>query len=630
MRYSRVIPAAVAVGLLSSLMLPAVAFAATPAPTPVDDTVEPTAAGSDYAGDPDAEALLVAGEERRIASVRAIANAADWSGAAHYKPYRLATGGLYTLVLVEREAPYTIDDLVKLAPKTFARQPDRSYLLSENIVVDEGATLLLKQDDGLTLHLASNDDSFVSIVTLGGSLTIEGTPDEPATVSSWDLNDGKTDSDTTDGRAFIRVVSGHAELANATFDHLGFWSGGTGGVSLTGTDALDIDTEDLATGKDQREAAIATDTAVPEIYGNELLPAEGEAEELPIDADLTSYSYVSATIQNVVFSNNAFGLFVTSAEGVVIRDSEVKNSLVDGIIMHRFVTNSEITRTSSHDNEKDGFRLTRGTSGIVLDRLTAKKNGANGISLNGKPLAEGPSATGTSVGSYGNNEVSNSTSSNNGRYGIEVLGGSNVQIDSNQVDNNVMGIVIGAGAEGVIVKNNMVEENDKQGIALRTAGTDATVQGNTVVGGEIGIYARDAGGRFERNTVERVSNHAITLIGDTGASVIKKNTVSGAGPSAIDVARTDASSVSDNDTDEWRSTKPLGVILRGIFQPLTVMWLLLALLLVISALSSIGRNHNGFRHPYASLAPLSSYTKGVIDRESLDSLTARAQTGAHS
>jgi hypothetical protein len=61
-----------------------------------------------------------------------------------------------------------------------------------------------------------------------------------------------------------------------------------------------------------------------------------------------------------------------------------------------------------------------------------------------------------------------------------------------------------------------------------------------------------------------------------------------------------------------------------------VMWLVLALLLVISALSSIGRNHNGFRHPYASLAPLSSYTKGVIDRESLGSLKPRAQTGQHS
>jgi nitrous oxidase accessory protein NosD len=620
------VTASLAAGLvIAGLALPGAAVAdSTPSPSPTEH--DDTLAGENYAGDPEAEALLVATEERRIASVRAIANAADWSGAAQYKPYRLATGKLYTLVLVARDAPYTIDDLEALAPRTFARQPDGSYLLSENIVVDEGASLDLSDPDGLTLHLSSNSESFVSIITLGGSFTVEGTLTQPATVTSWDINTGKPDLDTTDGRSYIRVVGGHADLGQAFFTHLGFWSGATGGVSLTGTDALDIETADLATGKDQRIAA--GDSANPEVFGNELIPADEGASLLPIDADLTSYGYVSALINNVTFDGNAFGIFVTSAEGVVIRDSEVKNSLVDGVIMHRFVSNSEISRTSSHDNAMDGFKLTRGTSGIVLERLTAKHNGANGISLNGRPLAEGPSATGTAVGSYGNNTVSNSTSEDNARYGIDVLGGNGVQLDSNAVNDNAMGIVVGAGADEVVIKNNSVEGSAKQGIALRSAGSDALVQGNTVVGGDIGIYARDAGGTFERNTVEEVSNHAITLIGRTGDSVISKNTVSGVGPSAIDVARAAETRVSGNDIDGWRSTKPLDVVLRGIFQPLTVMWLLLAVLLIVSAFSSIGRKHTGFRHPYSNLAPLSSYSKGVVDRDALERLR-RSQSGKH-
>jgi hypothetical protein len=617
-RAKRMLPAVAALALAGAVLVPASPAAAetTPSPSPTSEISE-TTGGDSYEGDAVAEALIVAAEERRIDSVKAVANAAEWSGANGFKPYRLSTGGVYTLVLVARSAPYTIDDLVRLAPKTFARQPDGSYLLSENIVVGEDASLTLEDPDGLTLHLASNEDSFVSIVTLGGSLTVKGTTAEPAIVSSWNINDGKVDTDTTDGRGYIRVVGGRAEFSDAEFRQLGFWSGGTGGVSLTGTDALDIGTDELSSATEAREEAIANGTAVPEVFGTELLPTEGEAAELPIDADLSSYGYVSADIKNVVFSGNAFGLFVTSAEGVVIRDSEVDNSLVDGIVLHRFVTNSEIARTTSHNNAMDGFRLTRGTSGITLERLTAKNNGNNGISLNGKPLADGPSASGTSVGSYGNNQVSNSTSSDNTRYGIEVLGGTSVQVDSNSVERNQMGIVIGGGAEGVVVKNNLVERNDKQGIALRTAGTDAQVTGNTVVGGEIGVYVRDAGGRFERNTIEGVTNHAVTLIGETGSSDITKNTVSGAGPSAIDVARTDHTTVGVNDMDDWRSTKPLGVVLRGIFQPLTVMWLVLGLLLVVSALSSIGRNNNGFRHPYESLAPLSSFTRGVIDRDSL-------------
>jgi hypothetical protein len=623
----RFVPAIAATCLISMFVLPGVAPAAAgtaPSDAPTTSPTDESVAGESYAGDGEAEALLVASEERRLANVRAIANAADWSGAAQYKPYRLATGKLYTLVLVEREAPYTIGDLEKLAPRTFARQPDGSYLLSENIVVDEGASLDLTDSEGLTLHMASSNESFVSIITLGGSFTVQGTSEEPAVITSWDGNDGKPDSDTTDGRSYIRIVGGHADLAYTSFTSLGFWSGATGGLSLTGTDALDIDTATLATGKDQ--ALAEGDAANPEVFGKELLPAEGEADVLPMDADLTSYSYVSALINNVTFDGNAFGLFITSAEGVVIRDSEVKNSLVDGIIMHRFVTNSEITRTTSHDNAMNGVMLTRGTSGIVLDRVTSNDNGANGISLNGRPLAEGPSATGTPIGSYGNNEVSNSVTKNNGRYGIDVLGGKGVQVDSNQVSGNAMGIVVGVGAEAVVIKNNLVEDSAKQGIAFRDAGTDALVRGNTITGGEIGIYARDAGGTFERNTIEDVTNHGITLIGATSRSVIDNNTTSGVGPSAIDTARAADTVVTDNDVDGWRSTKPLDVVLRGIFQPLTVMWLLLGLLLIISAVSSIGRKNTSFTHPYENLAPLSTFSKGVIDR---DELRLNKQSGRH-
>ena len=69
-----------------------------------------------------------------------------------------------------------------------------------------------------------------------------------------------------------------------------------------------------------------------------------------------------------------------------------------------------------------------------------------GASHTGLPLANGPSATGISVGSYGNNSVSNSIVSDNGRYGVEVVGGVNLGVLSNQVSGNDMGIVVREGA----------------------------------------------------------------------------------------------------------------------------------------------------------------------------------------
>jgi parallel beta-helix repeat protein len=574
-----------------------------------------------YGGDPEAEALVSSTEDRRLIEVRAIANAADWSGVAHYKPYRLATGNLYTLVLVARDAPYTLSDLEDLAPRTFRREPDGSWLLSENIVVEDGATLDLSDKDGLTLHLQSNSEAFASIVTLGGSLVVAGTYDQPTRISSWDPDAGAVDTDTSDGRAYIRVVGGHAELSKAFFTDLGFWSGMTGGVSMTGTDIPDKGTDTLArkgtNASDSDEAAsaaAAADDASTEVFGTELLPTD-EASVLDMDPDLSGYSYVSAMVRDVTFDGNAFGLFVTSADGVVVRDSAIKDSLVDGMVFHRNVSNSEVENTTSTGNALDGFDVNRASSGIVLQRLTATGNGKNGITMNGRALAEGPSATGMPTGVYGNNSLSNSKSSDNARYGVEVIGGTDIEIDGNTMTGNEVGIVVGQGAEKVALTDNTIEESSLQGIALRAAGTGGTIKGNTISGGDIGIYLRDAGASISRNTVEDVDNHAITLIGATGTSRITDNVVSGRGPSAIDTARTENAVRADNDDSDWRSTKPLGVVLRSIFQPLTIMWLSLALILVVTAITSVGRNRRGFVHPYANLAPLSTFTRGEASRD---------------
>ena len=599
-------------GLASAVMIPALVVIPSMSAGAADSDDEAFVESESYVGDPTSEALLVAGEDRRLIDIRAISNAATWTGASQFKPYRLVTGNTYTLVLTDRDAAYSFDDLRELSPRTLVRQPDGSYLLSENIVVEEGATLSLRSDDGLILRMVSNPDAFVSIVTMGGSLTIEGTPEEPVEVSSWDPDTGTVDSDTSDGRAYIRVIGGHAGLGDASFHHLGFWAGMTGGVSLTGTELPEVSDRSSKISHRDDDLVETEVESNPTVYGSELIPAGEELTTLSLEPDLSGYSYVSAAIRSVTFSDNAFGLFVTSAEGVDVRDSVIENSLVDGLVFHRHVTNSRVTSTSSTNNAVDGFAMSRASTGVIFDKLTATGNGRNGIAVDGRPLAAGPSATGSPTGTYGNNEISSSTSKNNGHYGIDVLGGTNLTLASNSVSDNEMGIVVRGGVETVVVKNNLVENSDKQGIALRDTVTGATVQGNTVVGGDIGIYLRDAYGLVDRNVIEDVGNHAITLIGTAAVTTISNNTVSGTGPSAIDVSRARDTVLEDNNAEEWRSTKPLDVILRGIFQPLTVMWLSLGLLVVITAITGIRRKRTGIVHPYANLAPLSSLTKGVV------------------
>jgi hypothetical protein len=578
-------------------------------------------------GNPALEALLIASEERRLVDVRTISNAAGWTNANQGKPYRLQTGSTYTLVLIERRSPYTIDDLLKLSPRTFTRLPDGSYLLSENIVVAQGATLDLSSKEGVVLKMASNHDYFVSIVTIGGDLRIAGTVERPLEVMAWDASKGEVDTNTADGRAYLRVTGGKAALSDARFHHLGFWSGLTGGIAISGTGTPDVLADPKAetwrdTVADKQQAAAAT--RKQEVFGMELLPT-GETSSMEIAPDLMGFSNASATVRNIDVDHNAYGLFVAHADGVSIQDSIFTENMVHGVMLHRSVINSVVFNSEASNNAVDGFYVSRATTGVVLDRVTSENNGRNGIMVSGAPLADGPNATGVPIGNYGNNQVTDSKVRGNGRYGIELSGGTHMLIDGNAVSGHDMGIVASNDMDHVSVTNNFVEASTKHGIALRGTVTDADVERNTVIGGETGIYFRDASGTIGHNHIEGVTNHAVSIVGTVGAVAISANVATGSGPSAFDTARTGQATVADNDASEWRSTKPLGVILRSIFQPLTIMWCLLGLLLLATAVTGLrsGRRRR-LRDPFAAQAPLSSFTRGEITREEADKLRAAA------
>lgn len=601
-------------GLASAgvVLMPTVAEAATPGGS---GNTAPPVTGRPYPGDPAKEAAIVATEDQRIYNLRAITAAARWQGIATVTPYEVNLGSIPTLVLVGRTDPYTLADLQGLIPSTFVRQPDATYLLTENIVVETGGVLNLSNPDGMTIHLSSSSKGFVSIVGLGGSIQIDGSAKAPVRIGSWDATLGAIDTNTADGRAYVRLIGGTANFSYVNFDHLGFWSGGTGGIALTGTS---IKASTLA--KVAAPKTVAPPVAA-KVHGVTIKPVgpTGTITDVAsaIAGETGGYSYVTASLSHVSIEANAYGLFVNGSKGVEIANTNVRDSLVDGIVFHRFVTNSTISSTVTDNNAVDGFAMTRASTGILINGLTANGNGRDGIVLNGGPLANGPNAAGTPVGSYGNNSLANSTSDNNARYGISVLGGNGVKLNDNSVRNNIMGIVVSKAALSVFITGNTIDNSAKHAIALVGGSTHSAIRENSITGADIGIYLRDSSATVERNRLSNVSNHGITLIGvATGASVVD-NTVAGTGPNAVDTARATGMFVHGNITSGWTNTKPLSVILAGIFQPLTVLWIILGLIVLISALSGIRRKHRGFRHPYADQVPLSSLTRGVIQPEEL-------------
>jgi hypothetical protein len=569
--------------------------------------------------DAEIQAALVAEEDRRLIQVRSVTAVAPLTGGTNWsRPYRLDTGGGYTLVLTQQSADYTVADLLKLAPQTFVRQGDGSYLLTENIYLNSGAKLRLANPGGLTVRLASSGNGFVSIVSFGGAITILGTRQAPTTITSWDARTGKADTDVADGRAYVRAIGGQFAMSYANVQHLGFWSGRTGGLSLTGTDRPntgDVDGPAHLT-KEQRQAAQearqnrgTTDGQAP---GNGDVLAQPSGPLVTPDSRFAvpGLSYVSGKVSQSRITGNAFGLFVSSANGITISDTTVEGSLHDGVVMHRFASSAVIERVVARGNHGDGIVLSRATQQVRVTGSTSQDNAGNGFTLSGQPLADGPSASGESIASYGANSVSTSVARDNGHYGIEILGGLDVGVQDNQITGSDMGIVARQQASNVTITGNRLTGQARQGIAVRDGVTAATVTGNVVEQTDTGIYVRDSVVEVRGNTIQDVGNHGVTLVGDVARSVVTYNVVAGVGPSAVDTSRADGrTTIRENQTFAWHDTSSFWVKFRHYASPMTLLWTGIFLLILFSAVKgrrkiAAIRGRRVAVHPYEDKQPL--------------------------
>jgi hypothetical protein len=454
--------------------------------------------------------------------------------------------------------------------------------------------------EGLDVRLESGRNYFVSIVTLGGSLTLSGSETADLRLTSWNSEEGAADTTTADGRAYIRVLGGHASLAHARISNLGFWSGNTGGLSLTGTDEVGT----FQGGPPAPPPAIEASATGARVLPEEALAAWTERAE-------QNYSVVTAGIDDVTLEGNAFGLFVSNARDIAIEDTTIARSLVDGLVLHRAVTDTTITRTSSSDNSVDGFTVGSSTTRLLLKDVTAKGNARNGISLDGRPLAEGPNAVGTATQSYGGNRVTESTVEANGRYGIELSGGTNLDVENNFIADNEVGVVVNHGASGVGISRNEFRNQRLQAVAIRDEDASASVSRNTIHGGDTGIYVRDASAEVTANVLESISNHGITLVGNVNATSVEGNTVSGDGSTAIAAEQSSGALVTDNNLLGWAPAYTLEKAVSSVFQPLTLIWILLGGLLVVTALTRQKRAER-IRSPYAERVPLASLSRGFM------------------
>ncbi len=592
---------------------------AAPSPSPAARTVAPDPGAATVSeADAEAQASLVDMEDQRILQTRAALTALLQTGgvvaAQRKQPQVFASAHGRTLVLPARntEAPYTLKDLMAVENGRYLRRlRDGSYLLGIHVFVADGARLRLRGP--LVLRMGSLPGSFSSIIGFGGDIEINGTRQKPVQITSWDVRSQSPDLTTADGRAYIRAVGGEFKMTYAQISDLGFWSGRTGGVALTGT---------------ERPASVYRHRTKEQRHQDKLNRLEkadsgqggtnfGDVETIPVGPGTASHvladELVSGTIQNSVIRGDAYGLFVSGSNQTQIIDNKIVNSLVHGVFMHRFARNATIERTKVIGSGGDGFVLSRATEKVRVTDCLAERNGRNGFTLNGRALADGPSASGESLAVYGDSSVNRSIARDNGRYGIEVLGGSRLAVQTSQIIGGDMGIVVRDGAAGVQISGNKLTGQRRQAIALRDGAIDAHVAGNTIKGTVTGIYLRGSAATIVGNTIttaQQAKAHGITVVGDAGDTEITRNTITGSGTSAISSARAaDKVNTHHNDTDQWKDTSSFWVKAKRYVKPMNIIWAGVILLMIISAIRSRSamdrlRRRGKIRHPYELQQPL--------------------------
>lgn len=544
------------------------------------------------------QSTLVDQEDLRIMQTRATLSSALARGgpaAAQARvPHISSSANGRTLVLPQRREPYRVADLERLGGEQFQKQSDDSYVLGINVFLGPGAKLVLQNATGpLVIRMRSEPGAFVSIVGFGASIRINGSAQNPVRIASWDAHARTADTKVTDGRAYLRAVGGELKMSHALVENLGFWSGPTGGLALTGSDRP-TQTADRVVPAAQASAAPRQRMLLP---NGLLVPSRGGDDEIEITdgtgAGKVAYrlpeaNLVTGVITDTRITGNAYGIFITASDETRITNVSVTGSLVHGVLLHRFARNASVENTTVTGSRGDGFVLSRGTQNVTITGSRAERNTGNGFTISGLPLARGPSASGESLRSFGGSSLISSTAVDNGRYGVEIQGGVKPVVQTTEVVGGEMGIVVSKDATDVQISGNRLRGQRSQGIALRDGVLSARVSGNIVRETQTAIYLRNSKATISANTVQSASLHAISVLGAAEGTQITGNTLGGAGRSALDTGRAKGKlAVAQNNVGGWQNTAGFWTTVRRIAKPMNLIWFGVLLLIVVAALRAL-------------------------------------------
>jgi parallel beta-helix repeat protein len=437
---ARLVVALLLVAILPALLAVGAALYDRPAPPPGPPAYNPVPLAR--------QGLLTALQARELQRSRRVTVDAALQPAAWLVPPRFPER-LPTIGLPERAAPYTVEELVTLFPSAFV-SGGSSLLLQASVEVANGAQLVIDETTP-DLRLLSGPDGFASIIARGGGITIGGsTSDEDANdqqvrVSSWDPASSATDTDPSDGRAFLLAIGGRMDIRNADIGHLGFGTGSSSGVAWRGG----VHTPGVAS-----------------------TPAGG-------------------TVTGTVLHDNWFGAYTFEAEDMRWVGNTFADNAAYGFDPHDLSNDFLVEDNVARGNGRHGFIFSRGCERNVLRNNVAYDNRGHGFMIDDGRTVDTPFAQSARLPSDDNVLVGNHAYDNDGT-GIELEGGSGTVVRDNLLERNHVGVRVKDEASARVESNTIVD-NALAGIdVLRDAGRVRLTR-NTIEGGWAGIALETRG-----------------------------------------------------------------------------------------------------------------------------------------
>lgn len=446
----------------------------------------PTADATDASALPKTPAELVAAEDARLTAVAALAP----DDPALINQWN-------TVVLAPRNGQqwgYTVADLEALG--AIRVDDDRAVTLVRNVVVRPGAELDFL--GGGTLRLASSAAGMTSIVAWGGLVAISGADDDPLTVTSWDDSAAGPDLDESDGRAYIRARDGGLVVQNADVRDLGFWSGRTGGLAVTGTD------DDRAW----------------------------------------------AHIASIRISDSHYGLFLSDTTKAGIYDSSITGSTLTGVEVTNGASDTTIQGTTISGSGGDGVSVSRQSTGTTITDTTVDGSAGWGIRIDGSALADGPTSGGYGLTPAKGFTLTGSHVRNSREGGVRVISTDATEIRATDVDETRSAVLIEGPSTGLIVADADLTSSELRGLDITGRITDATVSDSRIAGRRIALELAGAAVVVRDNDMRVASGFAVELAEEARAD-ITGNTFHGVGQDAVASWSGSRTMQADNDQTDW-------------------------------------------------------------------------------